>query len=338
MTNELYKIIIPIYERKRDYKQLAECHTSLGQAFTKVVETDQNRMLGSYYRIAFFGSKFEELDGKEFVYKEQKLTRLMEVKARLLKFYGEKFGGEANVNIISDTKTPDRNQLNQNIAYIQITAVKPYFPGEISNRITDYDKNTNLQSFIFASPYTLLGKSYADRLRDQYQRKTILTVEKKFPYITKRLIVVRKEEINLSPIDNSSENIETRTEEIRSVLTTTPPKVKTLQSLLQGSLMLQVNVGPAQVAKEFLGENASKYPPESVARCTRALKYFLEICKEALIMNKNCISTNQVLFQIELENSWKKLQASLEEYLGDQTHSIPPDDSKEPSHRNETKS
>lgn len=35
----------------------------------------QSRMLGSYYRVGFYGKCFDELDGKEFVYKEPKITR-----------------------------------------------------------------------------------------------------------------------------------------------------------------------------------------------------------------------------------------------------------------------
>jgi hypothetical protein len=35
----------------------------------------QSRMLGSYYRVGFYGKVFDELDGKEFVYKEPKITR-----------------------------------------------------------------------------------------------------------------------------------------------------------------------------------------------------------------------------------------------------------------------
>lgn len=45
---------------------------------------------------------FEEEDGKEYIYKEPKLTGLSEISLRLLKLYGEKFGAE-NVKIIQDS-------------------------------------------------------------------------------------------------------------------------------------------------------------------------------------------------------------------------------------------
>lgn len=45
---------------------------------------------------------FEEEDGKEYIYKEPKLTGLSEISFRLLKLYGEKFGAES-VKIIQDS-------------------------------------------------------------------------------------------------------------------------------------------------------------------------------------------------------------------------------------------
>lgn len=45
---------------------------------------------------------FEDEDGKEYIYKEPKLTGLSEISQRLLTLYGEKFGPE-NVKIIQDS-------------------------------------------------------------------------------------------------------------------------------------------------------------------------------------------------------------------------------------------
>lgn len=50
----------------------------------------------------FQQSFFEEEDGKEYIYKEPKLTGLSEISLRLIKLYGEKFGTE-NVKIIQDS-------------------------------------------------------------------------------------------------------------------------------------------------------------------------------------------------------------------------------------------
>lgn len=48
---------------------------------------NESRFLGSYYRVAFYGNPFEELNGQEFIYKEPKLTRLGEISDRLVVRY-----------------------------------------------------------------------------------------------------------------------------------------------------------------------------------------------------------------------------------------------------------
>lgn len=45
---------------------------------------------------------FEDEDGKEYIYKEPKLTPLSEISQRLLKLYSDKFGSE-NVKMIQDS-------------------------------------------------------------------------------------------------------------------------------------------------------------------------------------------------------------------------------------------
>ena len=40
-------------------------------------------MFGTYFRVGFYGHKFGDLDGEEFVYKEPPITKLPEISHRL---------------------------------------------------------------------------------------------------------------------------------------------------------------------------------------------------------------------------------------------------------------
>lgn len=53
----LYRLIVPIYEKRRNYQQLTQCYQNLAQACSKVVQVQRSgkRMLGRFYRVAFFG-------------------------------------------------------------------------------------------------------------------------------------------------------------------------------------------------------------------------------------------------------------------------------------------
>ena len=82
-VNEIYKLMIPIYEQNRDYKKLAHVHQKLHEAFTNVTRQEGKRVFGTYFRVGFYGSKFGDLDGEEFVYKEQMITNLLEISHRL---------------------------------------------------------------------------------------------------------------------------------------------------------------------------------------------------------------------------------------------------------------
>lgn len=104
---------------------------------------------------------FEEEDGKEYIYKEPKLTGLSEISLRLVKLYGEKFGTE-NVKIIQDSDKVNAKELDPKYAHIQVTYVKPYFDDkELTERKTEFERNHNISRFVFEAPYTLSGKNRA---------------------------------------------------------------------------------------------------------------------------------------------------------------------------------
>lgn len=54
---DLYKLILPMYERNRSYIELAQSYEHLMQAYNKIVEVNRSgkRMLGRFYRVVFFG-------------------------------------------------------------------------------------------------------------------------------------------------------------------------------------------------------------------------------------------------------------------------------------------
>lgn len=81
--NVVYKILIPIAEAHRDHKKLANIHSKLYDAFIKIDHNEGKRVFGTYFRVGFYGSKFGDLDGEEFIYKEPTLTKLPEISHRL---------------------------------------------------------------------------------------------------------------------------------------------------------------------------------------------------------------------------------------------------------------
>ena len=91
-VNEVYKPVIKIVEANRDFKKLSDIHKRLHKAFDTIEKQQGKRVFPTYYRVGFYGQRFGDLDGEEFVYKEPALTKLPEIADRLGKFYENKFG------------------------------------------------------------------------------------------------------------------------------------------------------------------------------------------------------------------------------------------------------
>uniref|UniRef100_A0A8C1VT54 Dedicator of cytokinesis 6 n=1 Tax=Cyprinus carpio TaxID=7962 RepID=A0A8C1VT54_CYPCA len=306
--NEVYKILCPIHEANRDFKKLASVHGKLQDAFNKVYN---QRMFGTYFRVGFYGCRFGDLDEQEFVYKEPSITKLAEISHRLEEFYSERFGDEVVV-IIKDSNPVDKNKLDPNKAYLQITYVEPFFDTyELKERITYFDKNYNLRTFMYCTPFTLDGRAHGD-LHEQYKRKTILTTSHAFPYIKTRINVIHKEEIILMPMEVAIEDMQKKTQELAFATHQDPADSKMLQMVLQGCVGTTVNQGPLEVAQVFLSEIPED--PKLFRHHNKLRLCFKDLtkrCEDALRKNKSLIGPDQKEYHRELERNYTKLREAL---------------------------
>ncbi|XP_045133980.1 dedicator of cytokinesis protein 9-like isoform X2 [Portunus trituberculatus] len=320
LLGNLYRILIPIYEARRNYPALVQCYSHLYQAYSCVVEvnTSQKRLLGRYYRVAFFGpTYFEDEAGKEYVYKEPKVTSLAEISERLYHQYCDKFGKEA-VKMIMDSNPVEADELESRYAYIQVTHVSPYFTEEDRvNRQTEFDRNNNINTFMFETPFTQGGKAHG-KLEEQWKRRVIIKTDYSFPYVKKRILVNHTEVLEMSPIEVAIDEMESRAKELKEIINKKPTDVKKLQLKLQGSISVQVNAGPLAYASTFLDEShCASYPVNQVLRLKDVYREFVCISKEALDLNSLVISSDQYEYQMALESNFSELLQSLSSILNE---------------------
>lgn len=103
--SDLYRLIIPILEHRRDFPGLIQSYEHLAQAYTRVIEFNRNgkRLLGRFFRVIYFGQMyFDEENAVEYIYKEPKVTSLSEISLRLKKQFEDKFGSDV-VKMIMDS-------------------------------------------------------------------------------------------------------------------------------------------------------------------------------------------------------------------------------------------
>ncbi|KAJ7993970.1 hypothetical protein DPEC_G00261100 [Dallia pectoralis] len=313
-VNEVYKIIVPVLEAHRDFRELASTHQKLQKAFDNIIQKGHKRMFGTYFRVGFYGAKFGDLDEREFVYKEPGITHLPEISHRLENFYSQCFGN--SLEMIKDSTPVDRSKLDSGKAYIQITFVEPFFDDyEMKDRLTNFEKNFNLRRFMYTTPFTKAGRPRGE-LNEQYKRKTILTTMHAFPYVKTRINVIQKEEFDLTPIEVAIEDMQKKTRELAVATHREQPDAKMLQMLLQGSVGTTVNQGPLEVAQVFLNEipaDPKLFRHHNKLRL--CFKEFIMRCGEAVEKNKHLITFDQKEYQQELKKNYNRLRENLRPML-----------------------
>uniref|UniRef100_A0ACB8FIS6 Dedicator of cytokinesis protein 9 n=2 Tax=Sphaerodactylus townsendi TaxID=933632 RepID=A0ACB8FIS6_9SAUR len=334
---DIYKLIIPIYEKRRDFERLAHLYDTLHRAYSKVTEVMHTgkRLLGTYFRVAFFGQQyqftdsetdvegfFEDEDGKEYIYKEPKLTPLSEISQRLQKLYSDKFGSE-NVRMIQDSGKVNPKDLDSKYAYIQVTHVVPYFEEkELQERKTEFEQNHNIRRFMFEMPFTQLGKRRGG-VEEQCKRRTILTAIHCFPYVKKRIPIMYQHHTDLNPIEVAIDEMSKKVAELRQLCSSTEVDMIKLQLKLQGSVSVQVNAGPLAYARAFLDDtNTKRYPDNKVKLLKEVFRQFVEACGQALEVNERLIKEDQIEYQEEMKANYREMAKELSEIMHEQITAV----------------
>lgn len=320
LITHIARLIIPVYEKRHEFEKLRRLYDTLQQAYAKILEVMQSgrRLLGTYYRVAFYGqSFFEEEDGKEYIYKEPKITSLPEISHRLISLYGGKFGTES-VKIIQDSNKVNQKDLDPKFAYVQVTFVKPYFDEkELLERKTEFEKCHNINRFVFETPYTLTGKKQGE-VDEQCKRRTILTTANTFPYVKKRIEVVAEKHLDLKPIDVAIDEMKDRSTELTKICSNQEVDMKQLQLILQGCVSVQVNAGPMAYARAFLDESKSGQSSKKVKELKEIFRQFVKACSMALDINERLIKEDQYEYHEGLKANFKSMVKELSDIIHEQ--------------------
>ncbi|XP_012920974.1 dedicator of cytokinesis protein 10 isoform X10 [Heterocephalus glaber] len=318
---DVNKPIIAVFEKQRDFKKLSDLYYDIHRSYLKVAEVvnSEKRLFGRYYRVAFYGQGFfEEEEGKEYIYKEPKLTGLSEISQRLLKLYADKFGAD-NVKIIQDSNKVNPKDLDPKYAYIQVTYVTPFFEEkEVEDRKTDFEMHHNINRFVFETPFTLSGKKHGG-VAEQCKRRTVLTTSHLFPYVKKRIQVISQSSTELNPIEVAIDEMSRKVSELNQLCTMDEVDMIRLQLKLQGSVSVKVNAGPMAYARAFLEEtNAKKYPDNQVKLLKEIFRQFADACGQALDVNERLIKEDQLEYQEELRAHYRDMLSELSAVMNEQ--------------------
>ncbi|XP_061357893.1 guanine nucleotide exchange factor SPIKE 1 isoform X1 [Gastrolobium bilobum] len=329
----ILELVIPVYKSRRAYGQLAKCHTLLTNIYESILEQESSPIPftdATYYRVGFYGDRFGKLDKKEYVYREPRDVRLGDIMEKLSHIYESRMDGNHTLHIIPDSRQVKAEELQAGVCYLQITAVDPVMEDEDlgSRRERIFSLSTGsvrarvFDHFLFDTPFTKNGKTQGG-LEDQWKRRSVLQTEGSFPALVNRLLVIKSESLEFSPVENAIGMIETRTaalrnelEEPRSSEGDQLPRLQSLQRILQGSVAVQVNSGVLSVCTAFLsGEPATRLRSQELQQLIAALLEFMAVCKRAIRVHFRLIGEEDQDFHTQLVNGFQSLTAELSHYI-----------------------
>lgn len=344
-----YRMILPTYYENDNYLMQKKCYAELQWLCQQILDENvmKQRIFSNYYRVTVYGgSKVglgPEVNGVEFVYKEQPTVRLMDFTEKLKRKYEQQFNKEGSVVVLPNSQVVKVSELDANKIFMQICTVDIYWsPAELVERNTGFKQQFGAQRFVMEQPFAKPkagGKesAQASSFEDQHIRRTIFTTYESFPHLLKRSRVVAKEEVELSPIECAIALIEKRSRALKAELSSSSPNMKNIQRELQGGVLTQVNAGPLAVIQSFLADDkASKYntsPPSAIGgKAVQTHREILADCVSefersiafGLALNKAMIgdqsdvsaaatqeSTTQQTLQEELFKGLDRLRASM---------------------------
>ncbi|XWS23297.1 hypothetical protein CRYUN_Cryun29cG0109600 [Craigia yunnanensis] len=329
----ILELVIPVYKSRRAYGQLAKCHTLLTNIYESILEQESSPIPftdATYYRVGFYGERFGKLDRKEYVYREPRDVRLGDIMEKLSHIYESRMDSNHTLHVIPDSRQVKAEELQPGVCYLQITAVDPVMEDEDlgSRRERIFSLSTGtvrarvFDRFLFDTPFTKNGKTQGG-LEDQWKRRTVLQTEGSFPALVNRLLVIKSESLEFSPVENAIGMIETRTsalrnelEEPRSSEGDQMPRLQSLQRILQGSVAVQVNSGVLSVCTAFLsGEPATRLRSQELQQLIAALLEFMAVCKRAIRVHFRLIGEEDQDFHTQLVNGFQSLTAELSHYI-----------------------
>ncbi|PAV65279.1 hypothetical protein WR25_13022 [Diploscapter pachys] len=331
----LYRLLIPILERKNNFNSLISIYAELHQAYSRAAEikVSGKRHLGTYFRVRFYGKKSFETDhDTDWVYREAGLTSLAEISLKLREQVKTAVGHD---KVQVEPEYEFGMEFDPNVAYVQVTHVEPLLANGRSNK--DFWTHTNVCEFVYESGIVEINNKLSSmRIRGseppvtkQALKRTILKVEGSFPATRRRLRVMSRREQIYSPLDFACQKLLGKAAQIRAILASSADgrqiDVKGLQLLLQGAIMPTVNAGPLVLAEAFTKEEeVQRYGQGKVAELREAFRTLMSSCDAGLRVNKTLIGPDQQMYHDVLMNSFDGMHERLQTFFKESLRSPTP--------------
>lgn len=324
---KVYGVLIALHIAHDDYGRLARVSLQVPAHCEKLVKLRDNesRIFAHYYCVSFHGAPWNEFSSRQYIYKASATHRVAEFTELMRARFEKRFGDANSVRVLSANESADaiksKCAAEKSVAFVQIAAVRPHASSN-TKRKTEFDMNHNVGRFALEQPFVPGGGAYGQTAK-QWKRRLVYKCTSTFPHLSPRLLVVDVDERQLSPLACAIETIAGRADQLLEEVQATVPDVKQLQLLLQGSVLLQVNAGPLEIANVFLRADfvaakddlaAGEKQDALQTKLRTEFRRFITAAADAVKLNGTLVGADQAEFQNELEKGLERTRAELEKF------------------------
>jgi len=199
-----------------NYEKLSSVLIQEAELFRQIAK--QHRFYPSYYRVCFHGDFPEEVDGSEYVYRGGRMEKVMNFCQRIKRKYPR-----AKLVMRWDAKPKDLQDNKQVICIVtlklpscgvitakglaseDVKASEPIRSNKyVTEPVAEYLENDKRMVFVYDKPEQKGGKKPQNEFKDLWVRQKFILTDTSFPTVRRRMKVVRKQEIMVTPIENAA--------------------------------------------------------------------------------------------------------------------------------------
>jgi hypothetical protein len=303
-------LLRPLAELRRLWPLLQRQFDDAAFAWQAIVSvgSKSDRALGNYYRVQF-------QDRSVYVYRETHLANLWQVMEKL-KARAAVLAGGKPVVVQNDGEELVAAKLDPANYYVHVKAVEQHFTAEERRqRMTVFEQNHDVRRFYFDLPFSKMAQSSIEHC---WLKRTIFVLPQPIPYLNSRVHIPPEniQKLEYSPIEYCCQNLQLQVDRIDDAVQKSQLEgdYRSLQPLIQGSLIVQVNEGPQKMAEVFL---AGATENQHTMNLRAIFRLFLEANRKAVEAHESFATKNPVYtaLQEELDAGLKRLRVALQPFL-----------------------
>ncbi|CAN8023877.1 unnamed protein product, partial [Ixodes persulcatus] len=325
----LCKELLAQYENETfDYGQLSMLHARMATFYQNIMR--HLRPEPEYFRVAYYGRSFPAfLQNKVFVYRGKEYERLSDFSTRLLNQF-------PNAMLLTKLTIPGKDVTESQCQYLQINKVDPVMnnPQRFQNKpvhdqILKYYRVNEVNKFTYSRPLRRGEKDSDSDIGHIWLERTTLETAYMLPGILRWFVVVKTQTVEVSPLQNAVETMESANAKIRDHVLqyradlTLP--LNPLSMLLGGIVDAAVNggIGQYEKASAYLGAfftqeslQNNKSDREGIDRLKELIACQIPLLEAAIEIHKQKAPESLQPYHSHMQEKFLKLKAHIEEKYG----------------------